>query len=230
MSRLVGLTLAALTLAGSVARAQEVPPETQGARGERLLWLEPLSTALGLAYTAAETGVEGELDERILMISGGYAHPLDARRSLATELFVGQEVTGCGNAVEECSGTTFVRASVGMAYSFGGSPGRGFLLQPRLILGYYLDHAGREGPSFPPRETAASHAFSLQAGLDVGYQWRVGPVYLALVGGLAAGVSSGGMNVLPFAMTDPALTRGGGLALRPMLGLNLHLLRLGFAF
>jgi hypothetical protein len=36
MSRLVGLTLAVLTLAGSVARAQEVPPEAKGTRGERL--------------------------------------------------------------------------------------------------------------------------------------------------------------------------------------------------
>ncbi|HZH77420.1 MAG TPA: hypothetical protein VEY88_15450 [Archangium sp.] len=218
MSRLVGLTLAVLTLAGSGAWAQEVPPEATDVRGNRLLWIEPLGTVVGLAYTAAQTGVEGELDERILMISGGYAHPLDARRSLATELFVAQEVVGCRDAMQECSGTTIVRASVGMAYSFGGSPGRGFLLQPRLILGYLLDHAGREGPSFPPRQTAAAHGLTLQAGLDVGYQWRVGPVYLSLVGGVAAGVAS-------------PLTASSALRqLKPALGLNLHLLRLGFAF
>jgi hypothetical protein len=41
------------------------------------------------------------------------------------------------------------------------------------------------------------------------YQWRVGPVYLALVGGLAAGVSTVDMEVLPFITTDPAIAKVG---------------------
>jgi hypothetical protein len=105
-----------------------------------------------------------------------------------------------------------VRASAGLAYSYGGSPGRDFLLQPRLILGYY--------PS----------GVSLQAGLDVGYQWRVGPVYLALVGGLAAGVSTVPLNLTPFIASGPAHTLEGRQRLVPVVNLNLHLLRLGFSF
>ena len=96
MSRLVGLTLAVLTLAGFVARAQEVPLEATDVRGNRHLWLEPLGSAIGLAYTASRA--DAELEHGVMMLSGGYAHPLDARRALATELFVVHDVTGCEDA------------------------------------------------------------------------------------------------------------------------------------
>jgi opacity protein-like surface antigen len=226
MSRLIILAVAVVSLAGA-AHAEDTPMEDAG-QGGRLLWLEPLSTALGLAYTASPSAQQ--YDNRLHALSAGYAHPLDARRSLATELFVFQEVGGCRTPTDTCYASTAARASVGLAYSFGGSPGRGFLLQPRLILGYSRRHPGRGDPNeFPSHpETPGSHGFSLQAGLDVGYQWRLGPVYLAIVGGLAAGVSTGIEGFGPFLIVDGNDTVEPSLDLA--LGLNLHLLRVGFAF
>jgi hypothetical protein len=228
MSRLIALTLAVVSLAG-VAHAEDTPVEAAG-QGGRLLWLEPLSTAMGLYYTASPSA--REYDDRLHALSAGYAHPLDARRSLTTELFAFQEVGGCRTSTDRCYATTAVRASVGLAYSFGGSPGRGFLLEPRLILGYYRQHPGRGDPNeFPSRpETPGSHGFSVQAGLDVGYQWRLGPVYLAIVGGLAAGVSTGIEDLPPFLLIDGNHTETGEPRLGLALGLNLHLLRVGFSF
>lgn len=207
MSRFPVFTLALLTLAGA-AQAQETPLEAADAPGGRILWIEPLGTVLGGVYSGAQSG------EQLTMLSGGYAHPLDARRALTTELLVLHQSVRCWGTTGRCSGDTWVRASVGLAYSYGGGPGRGFLLQPRLILGYFHEEQG----------------LSIQAGLDVGYQWRLGPVYLALVGGLAAGVSTVDASVEPFFTTDPGFTSVGGQALRPALGLNLQLLRLGFTF
>lgn len=229
MSRLIALTLAVVSLAGA-AHAEDTPVEAAAGQGGRFLWLEPLSTALGLAYTASPSARDE--DDRFHALSVGYAHPLDARRSLATELFMFQEMGGCRNATGKCSGVTAVRTSVGLAYSFGGSPGRGFLLQPRLILGYYRRHPGREDPDVfgTPRETPGAHGFSLQAGLDVGYQWRLGPVYLAIVGGLAAGVSTGIDDLAPFLLIEGNRTETGESRPGLALGLNLHLLRVGFAF
>lgn len=208
MSRLAGFSLALLLSFAGAARAQDTAPEPVDLKDGRVLWIEPLGTVLGLALSDPQ----GESGEALTVISGGYAHPLDERRALALELLVAHEEAGCRGSGEACSRSTLVRASAGLAYSYGGSPGRGFLFQPRLILGYY--HAA---------------GVSLQAGLDVGYQWRAGPVYLALVGGLAAGVSTVGLQLPPFVTTDPPFTKG-GLGLRPMLGLNLQLLRLGFSF
>ncbi|WP_375767517.1 hypothetical protein NR798_38455 [Archangium gephyra] len=229
MSRFAALTLAVLSIAGA-AEAQDIPVESAAGKGERLLWLEPLGTSLGLLYTASPSARDA--DERIYMLSGGYAHPLDARRSLATELLVVHNVGGCRDVTGKCYGTTLVRTSVGLAYSFGGSPGRGFLLQPRLILGYYRQHPGRADPDVfgQPLETRGSHGFSLQAGLDVGYQWRFGPVYLSIVGGLAAGVSTGIEDIPPFLSVDGNYTGTGEPRPALALGLNLHLLRVGFTF
>jgi hypothetical protein len=229
MSRFIALTLAVVSLAGA-AQAQDIPLESTPGRGERLLWLEPLGTSLGLLYTASPSARDA--DERLYMLSGGYAHPLDARRALATELLVLHNVGGCREVTGKCYGTTLVRTSVGLAYSFGGSPGRGFLLQPRLILGYYRQHPGRADPDVfgEPLETRGAHGFSVQAGLDVGYQWRFGPVYLAIVGGLAAGVSSGIEDLPPFLLIDGTRTETGEPRLGLALGLNLHLLRVGFSF
>lgn len=213
MSRLAGFSLALLlSLVAGPARAQDTAPEAADAKGERVLWLEPLGSVLGgVLSVSPDSG-----GERVFILSGGYAHPLDARRALTTELFVMHQAQGCwGMDGSGCSGDTWLRASVGLAYSHGGRPGLGFLLEPRLILGYFH----------------AQQGLSVQAGLDVGYQYRYGPVYIALVVGLAAGVSTVGAQLPPFLLADPVLTsRNGGPGLRLALGLNLQALRVGFTF
>jgi hypothetical protein len=188
---------------------------------------------LGAVVTASDSG--DSWDERrdglrLLAFSGGYSHPLDARKALSTELFVTDFRQGCRLEGGPCDGFTLIRASAGLAYSSGGSPGRGFLLQPRLILGYVRHHSSRDDPDvhFPPRESPGTNGFSLQAGLDLGYQWQLGPVHLALVGGLAAGVSIRSGSIVPFMIADAENARE--FKPTPVLGFNLHLLRLGWAF
>lgn len=230
MSRLAASTLVLLTLAGA-AHAQETktpdtPLEAPAAKGNRVLWVEPLWSTLGLAVTAATRG-----GERDLLLSGGYAHPLGERTALTTELFLLDRGADCGNAC--ASGYTWVRTSVGVSSSAGG-PGRGALIQTRLILGYSYSHAGFEysDDGSPPWRHSAAHDFSVQAGLDVGYQWVRGPLYLAAVCGVSAGVStanSSNQPHLPLGSGNYA-TSGGRPRWVPVVGLNLNLLRVGYRF
>lgn len=223
MCRLAALIMLAGLCFANTAQAQDIPLETVPSRGERLLWIEPVGTTFGFIATSGKSPGDVYSDEQLYVLSGGYAHPLDAHRALATELFVLRFAGLCHGSEDVCHSTTAVRASAGLAYSFGGSPGRGFLLQPRLILGYYNETSST---GFP---VEVAHGFSLQAGLDVGYQWRFGPLYLAVVGGLAAGVGIGselaGMH--PFLITGSRRRQYG---LIPVLNLNLQLLRAGFSF
>lgn len=215
----------------TAARAQGAPPPSADAplEGRNLLWLEPASS-VGSLVANLDPHLDPRYRVRLLAASGGYARALDTHRALTGELFVTDHRQGCEPVAPGCNGFTSVRASLGLAHGFGDAPHSGLLLEPRLILGYVRTHAERSDPDVTePRTSPGYDGFSAQLGLDVGYQWRVGGFYVAPVLGLAVGVSSHVGSIPPFITGNHEVSSRDGTPQLAM-GLNLHLLRLGWAF
>ena len=108
-------------------------------------------------------------------------------------------------------------ASVGPQFSFGDAPLTGFFVRPK----YVIDVAPDVPTSSSPR-TMWSH----QVGLDAGYQFSTPRLYLALHAGISAGY---GFNQDEDLFGGPQPEGRTLLPLRDkfVLGLNLHLLKIG---
>lgn len=121
--------------------------------------------------------------------------------------------------------------AIGPMLLTGPEPLRGFFLEPKLLVSVYrisllLGPPPRDFPSpYVDRHFVTS---TVSAGLDVGYQFIWGPLYLAVVGGVAVGYChqcsrDGFASGL---ITEYSDARTNRLAL----DLNLNLLRIGFAW
>lgn len=221
--RPIFFVLLSLLLLAAPARAQSAEPRPH------LVWLEPASTVAGLVVNLDDPGPSYDAlvtESRFLALSGGYARALTGGRSISYEAFVADYRQGCG-LPEGCgNGTTIVRASVGLLHSFGGAAHRGFFLQPKFILGYTREQTekGEDGRIYP-----GVNGYSAQAGLDVGYQWQLGHFYVAPMLGLAVGASYNIESIEPFITGNTSVSAPDDKVQLAM-GLNLHLLRMGWAF
>jgi hypothetical protein len=108
----------------------------------------------------------------------------------------------------------------------GPTPLGGLFVSPRVIVGgFWL--------------TTGETMFDYLLGMDVGYQLTLGRLYLAFVAGLSGGVGLEEDDGFagPFLVINPGgsfnanpLATNSGRGVRPVLGLNLQLLRIGFTF
>jgi hypothetical protein len=94
-----------------------------------------------------------------------------------------------------------------------------------LSGGYAREHtehaeSGRVYPGF--------NGYSAQAGLDLGYQWQLGHFYIAPMLGLALGASYNIESIEPF-ITGNSSVSAPDDTVHLAMGLNLHLLRVGWA-
>jgi len=110
----------------------------------------------------------------------------------------------------------------------GKGPLRGIFLEPKLQLSGFT----RSFTGFPAYDGLTLGA---EVGLDVGYQWRVGQFYVALMLGASGGVATHYPSNLYGLLVEwnGSATGAGGLAPKPLayvFGLNLNLARLGFTF
>lgn len=66
-------------------------------------------------------------------------------------------------------------------------------------------------------------------GIDLAYQWTRGPLYIAVVAGIGTGFVFG-TNSFVSAYTGPLFTSATAGGWSPTVALNLHLVRIGYAF
>jgi hypothetical protein len=179
------------------------------------LWMHP--------FTAAAFGVAGILNFPV----GGWV-------AVSPELDVAFEVSPLlqGDTCASCRGFKGVWTSIGV--SIHGPAPEGFFFQPKLQFAWFEESYSilihrYENPVF-------FHEWSRQltVGVDVGYQVRWGALYAALMAGAWVGY---GQNVTMQGPNEPYLRNANiGLFSGPprgnqvIAGLNLNLLRVGFAF
>jgi hypothetical protein len=110
----------------------------------------------------------------------------------------------------------------------GKGPLRGFFLHPKLQLsGFTRTHI-----SYPAYDGLTLGA---ELGLDLGYQWRLGSFYLAIIGGVSGGIAThypSNLYGLLVEWNGSASTAAQLVPRTPayIFGLNLNGLRLGFTF
>jgi hypothetical protein len=151
---------------------------------------------------------------------------------LGAEVAAGAGVGGFTNAF------TFNAAAGPIVRLSGDDAFRGFFVQPKLIFGYTEPRSNccivafdtlRGGSPLPL--TATSHA-AFQLGVDVGYQFHLGPVYVSPLLGASAGYCFN-CDGVDFQYEGPLLTsnRFGSRGHDHFVySLNLNLLRLGAVF
>lgn len=107
----------------------------------------------------------------------------------------------------------------------GKGPLLGFFLSPKLQLsGFHR--------TVLPTPSLGGFTFGAELGLDLGYQWRVGSLYLALMVGLSGGVATHHPSGLYGLLVE---WNGSNNTVVPqtvtyVFGINANVLRLGFAF
>lgn len=122
-----------------------------------------------------------------------------------------------------------VFASAGFHFDTEGQgPLRGFFLEPKLQLSGFT----RTIIGFPAYDGLTLGA---ELGLDLGYQWRLGSFYVALMGGLSGGIATHYPSILYGLLVEWNGSASGAAQLAPktpayVLGLNLNVARIGFTF
>ncbi|WP_224365334.1 hypothetical protein [Hyalangium versicolor] len=196
--------LAAWLIAGAAWAAEREPSLS--------LWIQPLS-ALTLTPLAASEG------NTFLMVPGGANIPLSPTQDLVLEITPIMSLQECEG---RCS-TYGLSLAVGSSWTvLPNNSGGGFFLQPKLGGVVARDSRGGENT-----ETGTQ----LSLGLDLGYRTKLGPLFLAFVGGGSVGwgwnVPSSSQSVF-FSLWDwPDLARREN---KVVWDLNLHLLRIGASF
>ncbi|OJT26174.1 hypothetical protein BO221_10170 [Archangium sp. Cb G35] len=225
-----------LVVVSSQAPVTTVPGEASVPR--RSVWIQPIGTAfVGLAM--------GENSAFYLPLGANLPLGEDSNTSLGVELTV---TTGSMRATSEYGGGGSravpnywrVLAAAGPVLPLARSsrPLSGPFLQPKLITNVSYEPAY----GYDDDDHAGGASLELQLGLDVGWQFTVGNVYLAPVLGVSMGYGfnmpgggrstlSGGPAFAPSRVFHPEFVgyeprRGPA----PVLGINLNLLRLGSAF
>lgn len=214
--------LLSLVLATSPA-APTTPSAPEEAR-RYAVWLQPVGTAaFGLATNV-----------RFLYLPIGANLPLTEKVGLGLELtYVSGPMSPDGTFFNDSTGTFWrVLASAGPVLSPGGKHLAGFFLQPKLLAN--VAHETDYASSSTPHQGGTSVA--LQVGLDIGWHYTVGPLYLAPVLGASFGYGfnhsvSPGAPLQPLRLLSPNFgayspQRGSG----PSFSINVNLLRMGLTF
>ncbi|HVE82583.1 MAG TPA: hypothetical protein VND93_07035 [Myxococcales bacterium] len=159
----------------------------------------------------------------------GATIPLPAGPTLDFELTYFQwSCTGTATCTVRSESGVF--ATGGVHVDLGGpGPLAGFFLSPKLQLSTL-------GRTFPAADTAFDgQSFGVEVGLDLGYQWRVGPLYLALVAGASFGFATHYPSGLYGLLVEWNGSSSSSAQLAPqpiswVYGINGNILRLGFTF
>ncbi|WP_146209581.1 hypothetical protein [Vitiosangium sp. GDMCC 1.1324] len=212
------------------------PGPSQAAVPRRSFWVQPIGTAvMGLALR----------EDSALYLPLGANLPLgeDSSTSLGIELTV---MTGAMRAAYEHQVSSNgvvprywrVLAAAGPVFSLSGRPLSGPFVQPKLFTNVSYEP---EYDSDEARHTGGT-SVELHLGLDLGWQFTVGPVYIAPVLGASVGygfnLPGGGTSTLsgrpsfePSRVLAPRFvgfeTKRGS---SPVVGANLNLLRVGAVF
>lgn len=133
---------------------------------------------------------------------------------------------------EDFPGSTSASFSAGPQFQLAGSGLRGLFLAPK-VYGIYSDSHRRPPGAFTPEGTRIRwQTAEFGAGLDLAFQWHFGRFFIGSVVGFSVGYALtphlgwGLWSTFGGATLWDALNRGTGFAL----GVNVHLLRLGFAW
>lgn len=207
-------SLAALVLTAAPSAATPDPaPERH-----RVVFVQPLDTVLGLAVLGG------------LSLSGGASIPLNDEWSVTGDvagLLGGGWLTSRGEDIRQ---TSSVALSLGLSTRLKGSGLSGFFITPKVygVIGRHLTDFGPSG------FTGASGLTQWTSGelgvmVDLALQWVHGAFFIGTVLGAGAGISVGS-NSLTGSYTGPVLAFGGPGRWSPTIALNLHLLRIGYAF
>lgn len=184
------------------------------------VWVKPLS-ALTLTPVMASRG------ETFVMVPVGANLPLGTSTDLVLELTPLWTRQDCE---ARCTGKALSLAAGPSFTLFSSRPGSGFFIQPKLT-GVVAQQSREVDVTVPGDEGAWSETSTqVSLGLDLGYQLRRGPLFLAF----ALGASMGrGWNVpdnspsVFFSMVDwPERARED----KTTWDVNLHLLRIGASF
>ena len=213
------LLLSLSVLAAPPALAQ-APGADDAPRSGAVLWVEPVGVVAGFASS------DGNATNVYLPL--GVSVPRGPRSAWTFELGLAQYQEGCSRVpgVKCDADGRMARALVGLSFSSAGQQ-RGFFVQPRLGFTVLRQAEGVYDVGAETRPEPAGTTLALDAGADVGYQWRVGPLYLATMVGLSGGpafnapASSSALLVDAFWNEPRRETRG-------VLAVNLNLLRVGW--
>lgn len=153
------------------------PPAPEPSAPSFSLWVQPLSL-LTLTPIASSNG------DTLLMIPVGANLALGASTDLVLEL---TPIIASYDCEARCT-TRGLAFAVGPSWTFGASrPGNGFFLQPKLLG--VLTRDSREVEFQVPSDAGSwsETGRQLSLGLDVGYQLKRGPLFLAFVVGGSVG-------------------------------------------
>ena len=197
----------ALCLSSTAATAVETA-------GDRAVWNEPLPLMLTpLGYSGLAVGAN---------------LPLNPDNDLVVEVMPFWTRDNCDSYCGAVGGF----AAVGVSYRlfrFGGGARDGFFVQPKLVA-----HAERVERVFNARTRELTHEaeLSVAIGVDVGYRMTFGNFFVAPILGASVGYASSINDYYPRFFPLAILGPNQSPWSEPVLGfdLNVHLLRVGFAF
>jgi len=213
MRTFMGIGLACVVMAALPVQAADGGLEAESSATSRhaAVWVEPLGTAL--------LTIDG-----MFYLPLGASVPLSDRADLVVELSgLGHKGTQCQE--ESCTDYWGGYVAVGATFHTGSQRLSGFFFQPKLIFALF-DESASPGPAAPMEHFPTHREYNV--GLDIGYQWVLGPVYIAPVVGLWVGY---GQNVQSVLFLDhlwhyPTAQRPSGF----IGGMNVNLLRIGAVF
>jgi hypothetical protein len=186
---------------------------------ERGIWVQP-------AATAFLTPVFAQVAGTFISVPLGLELPTSSHSALVLELNPVYASFGCGDSSGHCMKSSGAYAAVGMMY-FPGSPKDGLFLQPKVTGAVFHDpgsvQAALPGVIDRPRSTSAH----VMLGLDLGYRFKLDPVFVEPILGIEAGYAfnTHGAPTVSAYLGYPDVGRG-GFAYQ----LNLNLLRVGLTF
>jgi hypothetical protein len=215
----------ALLTALLLAAAPDIPTTTTPVSVEKptpraAVWVQPVGTVL--------FGLFGQA----MYLPLGVNVPLAEKTSLALEL---TPVVGSWRSSYDTFGSDKglhwrVLAAVGPVFSFGQGSLSGPFIEPKLmtVLAYDPDYA------YDEVRIKGGVSFELQAGLDVGWQFSAGGWYFTPMLGASAGYclncSGDSKDFVSALITPMAREYSAQRGPRPVLNVNLNLLRIGTAF
>lgn len=214
------LLTALLLTAAPDAPATTTPVPVENPTPRTSVWVQPVGTVL--------FGLFGQA----VYLPLGANVPLSEKTTLALEL---TPVVGSWRSIYDTSepdrGQHWrVLAAAGPVFSFGRGPLSGPFIQPKLmtVLAYDPNYA------YDEVRITGGVSFELQVGLDVGWQFTAGDWYVAPMLGASAGYclncSGDSRDFVSSLITPMAREYSSQRGPRPVLNLNLNLLRIGTAF
>lgn len=192
------------------------PPTKPSQERSNVVFAQPLATVLGFAVL------------RGISVSGGASVQVNEEWSVTGDFAV--LLFGMGGEGEDLRGTTSAAVSLGYTTRLRGKGLSGLFITPK-VFGIYGSHWTDTGPS----PLLGTNGFTqwrtgeLGAGVDLALQWTSGALFIGTVLGAGVGFAFGSGS-LHSTFSGPILLRGGPGPFSPTIALNLHLLRIGYAF